>query len=50
MIMSMRKNHELEIFVIMSMSQLTTLVSEFMNCLRIEVSPGWREKPDHGAQ
>ena len=37
MIMSMSKNHELGIFMIMSMSQLTTFVSEFMNFWRFVV-------------
>ena len=37
MIMSMSKNHELGIFMIMSMSQLTAFVSEFMNFWRFVV-------------
>ena len=37
MIMSMSKNHELGIFMSMSMSQLMTFVSEFMNFWRFVV-------------
>ena len=44
MIMSMSENHELGILVLMSMSQLTTLVSEFMNFRRFVEIPILKNK------